>query len=217
MVDDEAELRALVVRALGRDGHSALEASSLATARVELARRDVDVVVLDIGLPDGSGIELCRELRRTGVDVPLLMLTARSEIAQRVESLDAGADDFLGKPFAVAELRARVRALGRRRRGAMPATVLAVGDAELDLGARRARRGAELVSLTPREWAILDALAARGARVVPREDLLDEVWGEATERAAASLEVLIARIRRKLGEALVRTVRGVGYALGGRE
>ncbi len=191
-------------------------ALSLESARSELAARPVEVIVLDLGLPDGSGVELCRELRSEHQDVPVLVLTARAEIARRVESLDAGADDFLAKPFAVAELRARVRALGRRRRGAVSAPTIKLGEVELELSARRARRGTSSIALTPREWAILEALAARDGRLVARADLLDEVWGEPSPSAAASLEVLVGRIRRKLGDGFVRTVRGEGYALGAR-
>lgn len=212
VVDDDPEVRDLLVRALERDGHIVASAIDLVRARSELALSAPEVVVLDVGLPDGTGIELCRELRSEGRSVPILLLTARSEVAQRVDGLDAGADDFLGKPFAVAELRARVRALGRRRTSLAPTRIERAGTS-LDLGARRAARKGREVALTPREWAILDALAAREGRVVPRSVLLEEVWGEASESASSSLEVLIARIRRKLGDGLVRTVRGEGYAL----
>lgn len=213
VVDDDPELRDLVMRALERDGHRVVGAQSCATARAQLGAEGADVVVLDVALPDGTGVDLCRELRASGERVPILLLTAHGEVPQRVAGLDAGADDFVAKPFAIAELRARVRALGRRGpvdRG----TVHRRGDVELDLGARRARRAGEEVPLTTREWAILELLAGRGGRVIARGEILDAVWGEITDEASASLDVLIARIRRKLGADCVRTQRGQGYALG---
>lgn len=215
VVDDDPELRDLVMRALARDGHRVIGAESCATARDRLATDGADVVVLDVALPDGTGVELCRELRERGERVPILLLTAHGEVPQRVAGLDAGADDFVAKPFAVAELRARVRALARRGpldRG----TLLRLGEIELDLGARRARRAEDEVPLTAREWAIVELLAGREGRVVARSEILDSVWGDASDEASASLDVLIARIRRKLGADVIRTLRGQGYALGGR-
>ncbi len=213
VIDDDRELRALLVKALERDGHVAVAAGSAAEARAAMAVGDAEVVVLDVGLPDGSGLSLCRELRTGGSDVPILLLTAHSGVGQRVEGLDAGADDFLGKPFALAELRARVRALGRRRaHRTIPRIEL--GELVIDLGERRAARAGRDVALTAREWAILEALAARDARVVPRAELVKEIWGEATDATQASCEVLVGRIRKKLGDAVVRTLRGEGYALG---
>jgi len=211
VVDDDPELAELVSKSLVRDGHAVVVAATLDEARAAVIE-PFDVVVLDLRLPDGSGIELCRELRQRGDSVPILLLTAQSAVGQRVEGLDAGADDYVVKPFAVAELRARVRALGRRRE-VPPAAICHSGDVELDLSARRARRADAEVELTAREWAILERLVRSRGRAVSRERLLEAGWGEATESAAASLEVLVGRIRRKLGRDLVRTIRGHGYAL----
>jgi two-component system OmpR family response regulator len=133
-------------------------------------------------------------------------------VPQRVAGLDAGADDFLPKPFAVAELRARVRALGRRGPVERKPTVRS-GEVELELSTRRATRAGEEVPVTAREWAVLELLAARSGRVVPRSEILDCLWGDITDSANQSLDVIIARIRRKLGPNVVRTVRGEGYAL----
>jgi two-component system OmpR family response regulator len=214
VVDDDAELRDLLVRALERDGHFVQACGALSTARRALFEDKPDLVVLDLELPDGDGIDLCRELRTTSNPIPVLMLTAHSEVATRVGSLDAGADDFLGKPFAVAELRARVRALGRRRTAATSSFRIEHGELLLDFAARRAQQQGHIIELTAREWVVLELLAARPGHVVPRSELLDRGWGEATSQAAAaSLEVMIGRIRRKLGAALIRTVRGEGYAL----
>lgn len=203
----------MLARAFERERHRVSLAASVAEARAALAVDPPQVIVLDVALPDGSGVELCRELRQRDVRIPILLLTAHGEVRQRVEGLDAGADDFLAKPFAIAELRARVRALGRRgpiERG----TQVRVGEVELDLGACAARRAGREVPVTAREWAILQLLAARNGRVVNRSAILEAVWGDASEGANASLEVMITRIRRKLGPAVVRTVRGEGYALG---
>jgi len=213
VVDDNTELLDLVSRALARDGHAVSPAVSVRAAREQVDAHPFDVIVLDLGLPDGSGRELCRELRRLGNVTPILVLTAQTAVASRVESLDAGADDYLGKPFAVAELRARVRALGRRR-ATQHGFVHRHGELLLDFSGRRATvRDAE-APLTSREWSILDVLAARKGRVVTRQELLESVWGDATEAASASLDVLIGRIRRKLTPDVIRTVRGEGYAFG---
>jgi len=212
VVDDDAELRDLLVRSLTRDGHVVRSCACVTSARQAIAEEHPDLVVLDLSLPDGDGLELCRELRAVADPVAVLVLTANSEVAVRVGSLDAGADDFLAKPFAVAELRARVRALGRRRLvGARP-MVISRGELSLDFAARRAQLGPKPVELTAREWAILTSLAARPGRLVSRTELLYEGWGEASAQAASSLEVLVGRIRRKLGTQLIRTLRGEGYA-----
>jgi two-component system OmpR family response regulator len=214
VVDDHDEVRSLLRRALGRDGHVVRTAGNLEAARSALAGGDVDLVVLDLGLPDGEGLQLCREVRQAGGGMPILVLTAHAAMSRRIEGFEAGADDFLGKPFAVAELRARVKALGRR--GALPrGTRVRLASTELDLAARRARVAGREVPVTAREWAVLDLLIARDGRVVPRNEILDVVWGEFNTSTSASLDVMIGRIRRKLGDDVVRTVRGEGYALGG--
>lgn len=211
VVDDEADVRSVVARSLKADGHAIATARDLAAARDRIAE-GTDLIVLDLRLPDGFGLELCRELRAQGSSVPILLLTALSQVALRVEGLDAGADDFLAKPFAVAELRARVRALGRR--GALPrGLTYKCADVAIDFAGRHATRAGQVVAVTAREWAILEMLARRSGRVVPRLDLLEGVWGDASETAASSLEVLVGRLRRKLGADLIRTLRGEGYAL----
>lgn len=215
VIDDDPDVRSVVARALEKDGHALITASTLQAAR-SAVHDGVDLVVLDLGLPDGRGIQLCRELREEGSSVPILILTANSQVATRVEGLDAGADDFLAKPFAVAELRARVRALGRRR--ALPRQLAYVhGGVKLDLAGRRATRNGVEVPVTAREWSLLELLAGRAGRVVPRDELLEGVWGDITESAASSLEVLIARLRRKLGAELIETLRGHGYKLAASE
>lgn len=216
MVDDDEDVRSVVGRALSADGHVVQSADSIAGARALIEEHEPHILVLDVGLPDGGGIDLCRELRAQGFSFPIMILTAQSAVAARVLGLDGGADDYLPKPFAVAELRARVRALARRATHATTtrATRLARGDVVLDFGARLATRAGAAVPVTPREWVILEQLASRGGQVVTRTALLDQVWGEATELNGKSLEVLIARLRKRLGPELIRTIRGEGYAFG---
>ncbi len=215
IVEDEDDVRGVIVRALGADGHAVTAVANLAAARKAVADAFFDLVVLDLGLPDGSGLTLCRELRGDGVTTPLLVLTARGDVTARVEGLDAGADDYLIKPFAVAELRARVRALGRRG-PVVRSFVHTVDDVTLDLSGRRATKSDTQIPITAREWAILEVLASRHGRVMSRYDLLDSVWGETGDAAAKSLEVLIARLRKKLGAQVITTLRGEGYALAGK-
>jgi DNA-binding response OmpR family regulator len=212
VVDDEPEVLDLVGRALKRDGHAIRTAGSLDGARAELDEARPEVIVLDMALGDGSGLELCKELRLRDERIPILLLTAHGEVPKRLAGFEAGADDFLAKPFSVAELRARVRALGRRGPIGRPAVVQLL-KVTLDLAGRRALSGGREVPLTAREWAVVELLAARSGRVVSRGEILDGVWGENTEAASASLDVMIGRIRRKLGADVVRTLRGEGYAL----
>ena len=211
VVDDQPELLDLLARSLRGDGHTVDTATTAATALTRLGEAAPDVLVLDVALPDGSGFDMCRQLRREGVNTPILLITAHSNVSQRVEGLDAGGDDFLGKPFALAELRARVRALGRR--GASPKELIVVRRAvTLDFLKRRAAIENREVPLTTREWAVLDLLASRNGRVVARREILELVWGDPDD-GGASLEVLITRIRKKLGDDIIRTLRGHGYAL----
>ena len=213
VVDDHPGLRDMLAQAFERERHRVTLASTLQAAHEAVDADPPDAIVLDVELPDGSGLQLCRDLRAREIWIPILLLTAHGEVRQRVEGLDAGADDFLAKPFAIAELRARMRALGRRgpieRR-----SVVQVGDVTLDLGACLAMRDGTEAPITSREWSILQLLAARRGRVVERSTLLESLWGDTSERANSSMEVLIARIRRKLGSEVIRTIRGEGYALG---
>jgi DNA-binding response OmpR family regulator len=188
-------------------------ASSANEALEQFAAHRPEIVVLDLGLPDGSGEDVCRRLRASGDGPAILVLTAENRIASRVRCLDAGADDYLSKPFAVAELRARVRALSRRSRAFVPQR-FELGEVVLDFAGRRALRGGVEAPITSREWAILELLAMASGRVVQKTELLDRVWQRRGDSESASLEVLIGRIRRKLGPHVIRTVRGEGYAFG---
>jgi DNA-binding response OmpR family regulator len=213
VVDDEHDVRDVLARALERDGHVVVTACSISEARAAI-REGIELLVLDLGLPDGSGLELCRELRHDELPLPILILTAHAQVELRVEGLDAGADDYLTKPFALSELRARVRALGRR--GPVSRSFFhAYGDVTFDFGGRRAIRAGHQVPVTAREWAILELLARRAGGTTTRTELLDIVWGDPGESAGNSLEVLVARLRKKFGSDIIKTLRGEGYSLSG--
>jgi DNA-binding response OmpR family regulator len=170
-----------------------------------------DVIVLDIGLPDGDGLDLCRELRANGIRTPILCLTARADVAERVRGLDAGSDDYLRKPFALAELHARLRALARRGGQAPPRRIEARAIV-IDFGARRFTRTGRETPLTAKEWAVLEILSARAGRLVTRDELLEGAWHDLSRAASESLDVILSRLRRKLGDegCTIRTVRGEG-------
>lgn len=214
LVEDNARVVASVAHSLAEAGHVVLSAPTATRAREALERERFELLILDVGLPDGSGLALCRELREGGAVTPILVLTARNDVDDRVAGLDAGADDYLGKPFSSVELRARVRALGRRGPRWTEST-RSFGALTIDRDRRVVLRAGERVPLTAREFDLVAVLAWADGRVVLRDDVLDTVWGEATERTSASLDVLLGRARRKLasddGE-VIRTIRNVGYA-----
>ena len=217
LIEDNEGIRSAIRRALGRRGHEVLEAESVGTGRAALTD-DVEAVVLDVNLPDGSGFDLCRELRADGVRTPILMLTARDGVPDRVEGLDAGADDYLVKPFATAELDARLRAITRRALDTEPDDeILEVGDLRLDVGAHIAERAGRQLDLTRTEWLLLELFSRNPNRVLTREVILDRVWGMDAQTSTNGVEVYIGYLRRKLeadGEPrLIETVRGVGYVL----
>jgi DNA-binding response OmpR family regulator len=215
IVEDSARVADTVGDALRAQGHAVSVAGGLRAADEACASEPFDLAIVDVGLPDGSGIDWCESARSSGSELPVLMLTARSGVADRIAGLDAGADDYLCKPFSLDELIARVRALGRR--GARCGeTARHFGVVGLDRDRRVVTvRGAK-VPLTAREFDVVALLAWRDGRVVSRDELLESIWGEVSERAAGSLEVLLVRIRRKLAERGVRdalrTVRQVGYS-----
>jgi DNA-binding response OmpR family regulator len=216
VVDDDEETADFVARALIREGFQTTVASDRARAELELARGRFDVVVLDVMLSDESGLDLCRSMRAASLAIPVLFLSARGTVGARVEGLSAGGDDYLPKPFAVRELVARVRALGRRGPLSRPERTN-LGGITVDLLARRAERSGEELPLTAREWAVLELLLARAGHVVAFDELLEALWGESTTRARASLEVIMTRLRKKLDDGsahrLIRNVRAVGYRL----
>jgi DNA-binding response OmpR family regulator len=217
LVEDDPETRDVIAAALRADGFEVDVEGRAQDARRALRAYEVALVILDVWLPDANGIDLCREWRASGVRTPILMLTARTDVASRVAGLDAGADDYVGKPFALAELRARLRALLRRGPQTTGERLLRRPNLTVDFQRRQAWVAGAEVPLTRRELDLLERLARGRGHAVARDDLLGDVWGEATEEAAASLEVILARLRRKLERgakgSLIRTLRGYGYAL----
>jgi two-component system, OmpR family, response regulator MprA len=218
VVDDDRALRDVLRRALSLSGYEVVLATTGAEALSEVTTSVPDAVVLDVGLPDIDGLEVCRLLRREGNRVPVLMLTARDAVSDRIDGLDAGADDYLIKPFDVDELRARIRALLRRAGGE--------GDVEggltfAELKLDPARHGVEVsgtfVELTRTEYQLLELLMLNPRRVLPHSTIYDRVWGYDFGPTSNALRVYVGYLRRKLEDAgarsLIHTVRGVGYAL----
>jgi two-component system response regulator MprA len=215
VVDDDARLGASLKRALAYEGHSVEVASDGPGALAAARDRPPDLVVLDVMLPGIDGVEVCRRLR-AGSDVPILMLTARDAISDRVGGLDAGADDYLVKPFAYDELLARVRALLRRREPDGRET-LRCADLVMDVSAHEVRRGERAVELTALQFDVLEHLLRHQRQVLEREQLLAAVWGVESDAISNVVDVTIAGLRARL-EAdqeprLLHTVRGVGYVL----
>ncbi len=214
VVDDDPRITGLVQRVLAYEGYSVAIATSGTTALMRTLERPPDVIVLDIMLPELSGIEVVRRLRAAGDRVPVLMLTARDAIADRVEGLEIGADDYLVKPFAPEELLARVKALLRRSQGERN-ELLRYADVELNTGTRLAHRGTREIELSPTEYELLQLFMRRPRQVLTRDIILDRVWGMDFEGSSNVLEVYVGYLRSKL-EAdgrprLIHTVRGVGY------
>lgn len=215
IVEDEAELRDAIVRRLRAQGHGVDEAADGENAEHQVSVNDYGAVVLDRMLPDGDSLERLPRWRRSGVATPILLLTARDSVEDRVQGLEAGADDYLVKPFAMAELLARIATITRR--GAAPApSVLTFGDLTIDTGRREVRRAEVLIPLRPKEYSLLELFTSRAGRVVTRRDIMDACWDEAHEPLSNVDEVLVASLRRKLGEPTpIRTVRGAGYLFEG--
>lgn len=215
VVEDEKRLAELIATYLIEAGHTATSFHRAETAIAAVRDPDVDAVVLDIMLPGLNGLELCRRLRGEGNDVPILLLTARGAVTERVAGLDAGADDYLVKPFALEELEARLRAIRRRRDE--PSDRLQVGDLVLDTAQRRVWHRDQEVELSRREFAVLQVLMENSGRVVSRGYILDNVWdGEVGIRSNA-IDVHISRLRSRIdkpfGTVTITTLRGVGYRL----
>ena len=212
LVEDDTTLGDAVREYLAEQGHVVDWATCLAVAR-EAVSEPFDAILLDWRLPDGSGVEWLRSLRaREGLNrhVPVLVLTARDRLDDRVEGLDAGADDYLTKPFELAELAARVRAVSRRALG-QPHTVLRAGPMEVDLAARTVHLDGSEVELTAREYALLETLMRRRGRIVSRDQLQQLLYGFESDVASNTIEVHISSLRRKLGHEAIETVRGMGY------
>lgn len=217
VVEDDPTTGEYLVRGLRQHGFVVDLARTRGEALHMAALCAYDVGVFDVMLPDGSGLELLAELRRRGIAVPVLFLSARGEVTDRLRGFELGADDYLAKPFAFAELVARVRAVARRNPSEPADGVLRVADLELDLARRAARRGGRRIELSPKQFALLELFMRRPGHVLPRGLILEKVWGFGFESRSNALDVQIKALRdrvdRGFDRPLIHTVRGVGYVL----
>ena len=218
IVEDDPELAGLLRDGLREHRIDPTVAAGFAEGREQALIGDYDVVILDVRLPGGTGFELCADLRRQNVAVPVLMLTALDAVDDRVRGLAVGADDYLTKPFAFRELVARLQALARRRALALTPAIMRVADLEVDLGARHVSRAGRSIDLTAKEFALLELLLRHRDQVVDRSAITTHVWDNNHDPFANVLEVLVRRLRSKIDDGfepkLIRTVRGAGYRLG---
>jgi two-component system response regulator MprA len=216
IVEDDPNVRTALSRALSFEGYEIDTAGDGGRGLEAVVQHPPDVIVLDVMMPFVDGLEMCRRLRARGDNTPVLMLTALGDVADRVEGLDAGADDYLAKPFALEELLARVRALLRRSSGDVT-EVLSFADLSMNLATREVTRDGEPVPLTKTEFDLLEVLLRAGGRVVTRDQIYRDVWGFDFETSSNSLDVYVGYLRRKTEEGgrsrLIHTVRGVGYVL----
>jgi two-component system copper resistance phosphate regulon response regulator CusR len=217
LIEDDARLQKVLQEGFRDNGDEVVVAGTFRAGLDQALIASWAVIVLDITLPDGSGIDLCARLRAAGVDTPLLMLTARDTLDDKVTGLEAGADDYLVKPFAFRELRARVEALARRRPALAPETVR-VADLDVDLRTRDVRRAGRAIELTAKEFALLDVFLRNRGAVVDRATITAHVWDANHDPFTNALEVLVRRLRAKIDDdfepKLIHTVRGAGYRFG---
>lgn len=215
VVDDEPKVVALLRRALEREGHTLEFATTGNDALATVKEGTFDAVVLDVMIPPPDGLEVCRQMRKLGIWTPVLLLTGRGTVQDRVSGLDAGADDYLAKPFSLNELTARIRAITRRSEQA--ADVLQVGDIMLDATAHRVTRQGRPIDLTPKEFALLELFMRHRGEVLSRTTILDHVWDFAYEGGSNVVDVYVRYLRDKVDrpfdERSIETVRGVGYRL----
>jgi two-component system copper resistance phosphate regulon response regulator CusR len=217
IVEDERRVGRFIERALQEQSYTARLVETCASARDALADSPYDAIVLDLGLPDGDGLELLREWRGSGFNEPVLILSARDAVEDRIRGLNIGADDYLPKPFSVDELVARLRSLLRRQSTAPRATVLEHGGVRLDLLARAALLNGRPVELTSREFALLELFLQNPRRVLTRTHIAEKIWEASYDLETNLIDVYVRRLRRKFeqpkGEPFIRTVRGAGYQL----
>ncbi|HEX5385309.1 MAG TPA: response regulator transcription factor [Gemmatimonadales bacterium] len=217
LAEDDVELAGVLVEGLREQHIDLVPAADFHAASARASLGTYDVIVLDVMLPGGNGFDLCAALRRRGLTTPILMLTARDAVDDRVRGLEAGADDYLTKPFAFRELVARIHALARRRPALLPAEHR-IADLVVDLGSRAVRRGGRPIELTAKEFALLEFFVLNAGAVVDRAAITAHVWDENHDPFTNVLEVLIRRLRRKIDDdfepKLIHTVRGAGYRFG---
>ncbi|MGQ0743831.1 MAG: response regulator transcription factor [Acidimicrobiales bacterium] len=216
VADDDAEVRLLLQRSLGRAGHAVDVVGKGDDALWMAGEVAYDAIVLDVNMPTSDGFTVCRQLRENQIWAPVLFLTGRDDVADRVTGLDAGADDYLVKPFSLAELEARLRSITRRRHQARPTTV-DVGDLSIDPGARRVTRGGVEIVLTSKEFLLLEYLARHAGEALSRSAVHEQLWDFAFEPRSNVVDALVRRLRAKVdepfGRSTIQTVRGTGYRL----
>jgi len=218
VVEDDPELAGLLRDGLREHRIDPTLAASFSDGREQALAGDYDVVILDVRLPGGTGFELCADLRRSGVTVPVLMLTALDAVDDRVRGLAVGADDYLTKPFAFRELVARLQALARRRALALAPERVRLEDLEVDVASRQVRRSGRAINLTAKEFALLELLLRHPGQVIDRSSITAHVWDNNHDPFANVLEVLVRRLRSKIDDGfepkLIHTIRGAGYRIG---
>lgn len=216
-IEDDHRVASFLQRGLGAEGFQTSVSHDGAEGLEKVTREDYDVLLLDVALPGLSGVEICRHLRERGVDIPILMLTAKDSVADRIKGFEAGADDYLTKPFAFEELIARIKAVLRRGENTNPAPMCRVGDLMLDRAAYEVRRNGRLIPLTPTEFVLLEYLMRSANRAVSRARIEEHVWCHDSSSPTNVLEVYIRRLRKKIDQGftprLIHTVRGIGYQL----
>ena len=213
LIEDDTVLGAALRDQIAADGHSMDWVMRLDVARDALAVAVYDLVLLDLMLPDGRGIPFLRALRAQGAVTPVIILTALDQVSDRIEGLNAGADDYLVKPFDLAELSARIGSVARRYAG-NPNPVVRLGSLEIDLAARSIRKEGRLISLTAREWVLFEAFVQRPGQLLSKAQLEERLYSFDTEIESNTIEVHVSRLRKKLGHSVIETERGLGYRLG---
>lgn len=214
LIEDDTVLGAAVRDQIAADGHSVDWVTRLDAAGDHMAAAGYDLVLLDLMLPDGRGLPFLRRLRGAGDVTPVIILTAMDQISDRIEGLNAGADDYMVKPFDLSELSARLNAVARRYSG-NPNPLISHGDLEIDLAARSVRRAGKPVQLTAREWVLFEAFVQRPGQLLSKAQLEERLYSFDTEIESNTIEVHISRLRKKLGHDTLETARGLGYRLGG--
>ena len=215
LVEDDIVLGGAIRDQVAADGHSVDWAKGVGDAAVAIVCAPYELVLLDLMLPDGRGLDFLKQRRAAGDATPVIVLTARDQISDRIAALDAGADDYLVKPFDLFELSARIRAVGRRYAG-NPNPLVVLGDLEVDLAQRSIHRAGKMVQLTRREWSLFEAFVQRPQQLMSKGQLEERLYAFDAEVESNTIEVHVGRLRRKLGADIVETVRGMGYRLGTR-
>lgn len=213
LIEDDTILGAAVRDQIVSDGHSVDWVARLDAARDHIVSAAYDLVLLDLMLPDGHGLRFLRDLRARGNVTPAIILTAIDQLSDRIEGLNAGADDYMIKPFDLSELSARLNAVARRYSG-NPNPLVQTGDLEIDLAARSILRAGKFIDLTAREWALFEAFVQRPGQILSKAQLEERLYAFGEEVESNTIEVHISRLRKKLGHGIIETVRGVGYRLG---